>query len=302
MERLDGKVAIVFGAGPNNGGTIAHFMAKEGARIAVVDISGDAATATADFLKSRGFEAMPIIGDATDDVSVKQGVADAVSHYGYIDIMVNLAGRSGGRGLVTDFDTAQWKDGLANGFLMAGMLTTKYAAQAMVEAGRTGSMIHIISSTGHYGEPGNALYSAQKSGLLIYSRAAAMELAYRRIRVNTITPYAMEQNFWARSGPVTEIPEERPVARFGHSRMEILKGIPLERFPRSSDLASAAVFLASDESEFVTGIDIPVDGGVRTRYPSWRPGEYTGINVNDYLNNMKITRYGEPVEDYVIKE
>ena len=72
--------------------------------------------------------------------------------------------------------------------------------------------------------------------------------------------------------------------------------IPLERLPRASDLAWAAVFLASDEAEFITGIDIPVDGGLRHKYPTWRPGDFTGINIRDYAQEVRITRYGEENE------
>jgi hypothetical protein len=71
--------------------------------------------------------------------------------------------------------------------------------------------------------------------------------------------------------------------------------IPLERFPRASDLAWAAVFLASDESAFLTGVDIPVDGGLRYKYPAWRPGDWTGVNIESYADAASITEYGEPV-------
>ena len=88
----------------------------------------------------------------------------------------------------------------------------------------------------------------------------------------------------------------RPKRRSFYSRDDFLKAIPLERFPRASDLAWAALFLASDESEFITGVDIPVDGGLRHKYPVWRPGDYTGVNIDDYADDVRITRYGEPME------
>ena len=69
---------------------------------------------------------------------------------------------------------------------------------------------------------------------------------------------------------------------------------PLERFPRASDLAWAAVFLASDEAAFITGVDIPVDGGLRFKYPAWRPGDYTGVNIEAYVHEASVTEYGEP--------
>jgi len=78
-----------------------------------------------------------------------------------------------------------------------------------------------------------------------------------------------------------------------YSRDDFLKSIPLGRFPRASDLASVAVFLASDESGFLTGVDIPVDGGLRFKYPAWRPGDQTGVNINDYVRSIARTEYGE---------
>jgi hypothetical protein len=81
-----------------------------------------------------------------------------------------------------------------------------------------------------------------------------------------------------------------------YSRDDYLKMIPLERFPRASDIAWAAVFLASDEADFITGADIPVDGGLRFKYPTWRPGDHTGVNIHDYAKSICITAYGEEQE------
>jgi hypothetical protein len=93
-----------------------------------------------------------------------------------------------------------------------------------------------------------------------------------------------------------EIEEEKFVLRKDrphYSRDDFLKNIPLGRFPRASDLAWAAVVLASDESSFLTGIDIPVDGGLRFKYPAWRPGDQSGINIADYVRSIARTEYGE---------
>lgn len=84
-----------------------------------------------------------------------------------------------------------------------------------------------------------------------------------------------------------------PKRRSFYSRDDYLKGIPLGRFPHAADIAHVAVFLASDEASFLTGIDIPVDGGSRFKYPTWRPGEYDGSNIKDYAKSIRLTRYGE---------
>ncbi len=292
MGRLDGKVALIFGAGPNNGGTIAHFMAKEGAKIAVCDIAAPAMEDTVKFLQGKGYDAFGMVGDASEEDQVASMVKQAVDHYGYIDTMVNLAGRQI-RHPITEMTLDDWNVNLKT-FLTAGMLTTKHTALAMIDKEKQGSMIHLISTAGHYGEAGNSAYSAVKAGLLNFSRAAAMDLAHLQIRVNTVTPYAMEHNLFrgqmAAGGPEPER------TRYSITRDDVLKVIPLGRFPRATDLAHACVFLASDEAEFLTGIDIPCDGGTRFKYPSWRPGDFTGVTTADYRKVNKPMRYGEPVE------
>jgi NAD(P)-dependent dehydrogenase (short-subunit alcohol dehydrogenase family) len=287
--RLDGKVALVFGASPNNGGTIAHLMAKEGARIAANDIVPEVAEETAEFLKSRGFEAVAIPGDASQKDQAESIVARAVEHFGYVDTVVNLAGRQF-RWPVTEINLYDWNRQL-EGFITGGMLTTKYSSRAMIAAGRPGCILHIISSAGHYGEAGNSGYSAAKAGLLNFARAAAMDLAHHNIRVNTITPYFMEHNLH-RFGPPSSFR-----SRYTSTAEDFLKSVPLGRFPRAADLAYAAIFLASDEASFITGIDIPVDGGVRAKYPPWQPGNYTGVDIMEYIRQNPPQRYGEPVQE-----
>jgi len=130
--------------------------------------------------------------------------------------------------------------------------------------------------------------------LLNFARCAAMDLAHHQIRVNTITPCAMEHQLWTHMSE--EIADEKFVLREDrpqYSRDDFLKAIPLERFPRASDLAWAAVFLASDESSFLTGIDIPVDGRPAVQIPGLAPGDQTGVNIGDYVRSIRRTEYGE---------
>ena len=289
MGRLDGKVALIFGASPNNGGTIAHFMAREGARIAANDLVPEVAEETAEFLRSRGYDAFAVPGDASQKDQAEDVVARTVEHFGGLDSVVNLAGRQY-RWPVTEVNLYDWNRQL-EGFITGGMLTTKYSARAMIAGGRRGCILHIVSSAGHYGEAGNSGYSAAKAGLLNFARAAAMDLAHHGIRVNTITPYFMEHNLH-RFGPPNTFR-----SRYTATAEDFLKSVPLGRFPRADDLAYAAIFLASDEASFVTGIDLPVDGGVRAKYPPWMPGEYTGANIDEYIRDNPPRRYGEPAED-----
>lgn len=295
MGRLDGKVALIFGAGPNIGGTIAHCLAKEGALIAVNDLVPAAAEATVKFLEERGYAAFAVPGNATNEEDVGRVVSQAVEQFGRLDTMINLAGNVVW-GDVTELRLEDFNRGVTS-FLSAGFLTTKYAARAMVQRGRGGCLIHLLSTAAHFGEATATAYCAAKAGLLNFSRAAAMDLAHARIRVNTITPCALEHGLWTNMREeVTKGPPPR--TRSFYSRDDYLKMIPLGRFPRALDLGAVAVFLASDEAEFLTGVDIPVDGGLRFKYPTWRPGDFTGANIEDYVSSLKITRYGEPVADF----
>jgi NAD(P)-dependent dehydrogenase (short-subunit alcohol dehydrogenase family) len=292
MNRLDGKVAIVFGAGPNIGGTIAHFLAREGASIAVSDVDLAAATRTATFLTARGYDAIPLQGNAVVEDDVAGIVADTLVRYGRIDCMVNMAGKVHWSS-VLDMALDDWREAVLS-FPTAGLLTTKHAAKAMIGCRSRGSIVHLLSTAAHFGQPAGGAYCAAKAALLNLARCAAMDLAHHGIRVNTITPCAMEHQLWTHMRE--EIEDETFVLkpdRPHYSRDDFLKNIPLERFPRASDLAWAAVFLASDESSFLTGIDIPVDGGLRFKYPAWRPGDQTGVNIKDYVRALKRTEYGE---------
>lgn len=298
MNRLQDKVAIVYGAGPNIGGTTAYFLAREGAKVVVNDISLAAAQKTVDFIRSRRCEAIAFEGDATKEDVVAAATAKAVSHYGHLDVIFNMAGIVLWKS-VLEMDTAEWTEALAS-FPTAGMLTTKYAARAMLEGGRKGSIIHLLSTAAHFGEAEGAAYTSSKAALMSFARSAAMDLAQYGVRVNTITPCSVEHQLWTKMKQ--EVDEEkfeflpgRPL----YSRDDYLKNIPLGRFPRASDLAYAAVFLASDEAAMLTGVDIPVDGGLRFKYPTWRPGDQSGLNIRDYVRSIRRTEYGEEKEKLV---
>jgi NAD(P)-dependent dehydrogenase (short-subunit alcohol dehydrogenase family) len=293
--RLAGKVAICFGAGPNIGGTLAHFFAKEGARVVVTDLDVAVAEQTRAFLATRGYDALALGGNAIHEDDVASIVRATVAHYGRLDVVVNMAGKLTWSSIV-DMDLGTWNETVLS-YTTAGMLTTKHAARAMIAGGDGGSIIHLLSTAAHFGQAEGAAYGASKAALMNLARCAAMDLAHDGIRVNTISPCAMEHQLWTgRSAELFDPGFEPPKTRAYRSRDLYLKMIPLERFPRASDLAWAAVFLASDEAAFLTGIDLPVDGGLRVKYPTWCPGDYTGINVVDYARRIRKTEYGEETE------
>lgn len=299
MNRLANKVAIVFGAGPNIGGTTAYFMAREGAKVIVSDISLKAAQETVDFIRAKGFEATATQGNAIVEQDVRQIVDFTVETYGRVDVAVNMAGRVHWSHLL-DMDMEDWKDSLLS-FPTAGLLTTKYVAKAMIAGGHGGSIIHLLSTAAHFGEATGAAYTSSKAALLSFARSAALDLAHYGIRVNTVTPCAMEHQLWTLMRNEVLNPEwQRPTDNMGfYSRDDYLKMLPLQRFPRASDLAWATVFLASDETEIITGIDIPVDAGLRHKYPTWTPGDHTGVNIKDFAEQTYVTRFGERQEKLI---
>lgn len=299
MNRLANKVAIVFGAGPNIGGTTAYFLAREGAKVIVSDISLAAAQETVDFIRGKGFEATATQGNATVEEDVRKIADFTVETYGRVDVAVNMAGRVHWSHLL-DMDMEDWKDSLLS-FPTAGLLTTKYVAKAMIAGGHGGSIIHLLSTAAHFGEATGAAYTSSKAALLSFARSAALDLAHYGIRVNTVTPCAMEHQLWTLMREEVLNPEwKRPTDNMGfYSRDDYLKMLPLQRFPRASDLAWATVFLASDESEIITGIDIPVDAGLRHKYPTWTPGDHTGVNIKDFAEQTYVTRFGERQEKLI---
>ena len=292
MERLKGKSALVFGAGPNIGGTIAWFMAREGACVLVCDLNEQAAQDTCRYIIEHGGIAYPFCGDATDEEHVNAAITEIVKLTGRIDVVMNMAGKIHWSS-VLDMDMATWRDAIIS-FPTAGMLTTKYAARRMIDLPLGASMIHLLSTTAHFGQAEAAAYATAKGGLLNLARSAAMDLAEYGIRVNTITPCSVEHQLWTRMKDEAQSGAfKRVKARPQYSRDDYLKNIPLGRFPKATDLAWAAVFLASDESSCITGVDLPVDGGLRHKYPTWRPGDFTGANINDYVRKLRRIEYGE---------
>jgi NAD(P)-dependent dehydrogenase (short-subunit alcohol dehydrogenase family) len=263
--RLAGKVAIVTGTSPNIGGGLAQGLADAGATVACLDAVADNAGQCAAWIKSRGGEALGITCDVTDEAQVEAAVARVREACGGVDVLVNNAGILGGAS-VLEMDLTRWSRQLAVN-LTGTFLCTKHVARLMVAQGRPGSIIVIVSTAGHQGQAGNIGYCTSKSGLLNFTRAAAMDLARHGIRVNSLTPTA------------TDVEEgvERAVA-WGRERpqragrvLDFQKMVPMGRLPSPQHYAKAAAFLASDEAEMITGFDLRVDAGAIAKYWPWIP-------------------------------
>ena len=263
--RLAGKVAIVTGTSPNIGGGIAEGLADEGARIVCVDVVTDNARQCAEAIRGRGGDALAVTCDVTDEATVEAMVARARDAYGRVDVLVNNAGILGGES-VLEMPLDRWTRQIAVN-LTGTFLCTKHVARLMVDRGTRGSIIVIVSTAGHQGQAGNIGYCTSKSGLLNFTRAAAMDLARHGIRVNSLTPTATD----------VEESRERAVA-WGRARpqargrgLDFVRMVPMGRLPSPRHYAKAAAFLASDEAEMITGLDLRVDAGAIAKYWPWVP-------------------------------
>ena len=263
--KLAGKVAIVTGTSPNIGGGLAQGLADEGARVACVDVVADNAEQCAAWITKRGGEALGIVADTTDEAQVQAMVARVRDAYGGVDILVNNAGILGGESVV-DMPLERWNRQIAVN-LTGTFLCTKHVGRLMIEQGRRGSIIVIVSTAGHQGQVGNIGYCTSKSGLLNFTRAAAMDLAKHHIRVNSLTPTATD----VEEGVERAVEWGRPRAERRGRLLDFAKMIPAGELPSPRHYARAAVFLASDDEEMITGFDLRVDAGAIAKYWPWIP-------------------------------
>jgi NAD(P)-dependent dehydrogenase (short-subunit alcohol dehydrogenase family) len=266
--KLEGKVALVTGTSPNIGGGLALGLADEGARVVCVDANAHNAEQCARHIEARGGQAIGVVCDVTDEGQVQAAVARARETYGGVDVLVNAAATFNEKGVLA-MSVAEWSRQIAV-LLTGAFLCTQHVARLMIEQGRKGSIINIISTAGYQGQPENIAYCTAKSGLLNFTRSAAMELAAHGIRVNSLTPTATDpREGMARAaewGRPWELPCE--VLETFDERRQVT---PLQRLPSPRHYARAAVFLASDDAELITGTDLRVDAGNLARYWAWTP-------------------------------
>jgi len=264
--KLSGKIAIVTGTSPNIGGGIAEGLAEEGATVVCVDVASDNAAQCADWIKRRGGAALGVTCDVTDEAQVEAMVAQVRDAYGRVDVLVNNAGILGGLS-VLEMPLPRWNRQIAVN-LTGTFLCTKHVARCMVERATRGSIIVIVSTAGHQGQAGNIAYATSKSGLLNFTRAAAMDLARHGIRVNSLTPTATDPE----EGIERAVAWGRPRPERRSGLLDFPKMVPMQKLPSPRHYARAAVFLASEDAEMVTGVDLRVDAGAIAKYWPWVPG------------------------------
>jgi len=248
-ERLAKKVAIVTGAGSGFGRGIAARFALEGARVVVNDLNVENGEHTVREIVEAGGEARFVAGDVSRDNDVKHIVDFALSAYGSIDVVVNNAGTTHRNQPMLDVSEAEF-DRIYAVNVKSLYLTARHVVPHM-RMRRNGVFITIASTAGVRPRPGLTWYNGSKGAAIVTSRSMAAELAKDNIRVNVINPVAGETAMLAQF-----MGEDTP-----ERRAQFVASIPLGRLSQPSDIATAAVFLASDEACFITGACLEVDGG-----------------------------------------
>lgn len=261
--RLTGKIAIVTGAGCvgpgwGNGRATCVRFAEEGAKIFAVDLRADTMEETVARVKDAGGEIETHLCDVTDLAAVEAMVAACVSHFGGVDILVNNVGGSAKGGAV-DMDEATWDRQMAFN-LKSVYLTCRSVLPHMVEKG-SGSIVNTASTSGirFTGSP-QAAYASSKAAIIQFSRVTAVEFAPKGVRVNTVVPGQLHTPMVE-----TRLAGQRAGGDVDALLQQRLKRIPMGWMGDGRDTANAALFLASEESRFVTGTEIIVDGGMSVR-------------------------------------
>jgi 3-oxoacyl-[acyl-carrier protein] reductase len=247
--RLENKVAIVTGAASGFGAGIAQRFAAEGARVVVNDLHADGAARMAAAIGEAGGHAIACPGDVSKDADVARLVASAIDAFGRLDVVVNNAGTTHRNQPMLDVPEEMF-DRIYAVNVKSLYLTAKHAVPHF-RAQRSGAFITIASTAGVRPRPGLTWYNGSKGAAIVTSRSMAAELAPHNIRVNIINPVAGETAMLA-----DFMGEDTP-----QKRAQFIATIPLGRLSQPSDVATAAVFFASDEAAFITGTCMEVDGG-----------------------------------------
>ena len=243
--RLKDKVALITGGARGIGQAIAMTFAKEGADIVVADVNLETAQKTASEIESLGRKALALEMDVTSYEKVEEGINKILDKMGKVDILVNNAGITKDN-LLLRMSQAEW-DAVINVNLKGTFNCIKAVSRPMVKQ-RSGRIISIASIIGLIGNPGQANYAASKAGIIALTKTVAKELASRNINANAVAPGFIQTEMTAK------LSED--------IKKKMLEAIPLAKLGTPQDVANLCLFLACDESSYITGQVITIDGGM----------------------------------------
>lgn len=261
MKRLEGRIAMITGSGSGMGRASALTFAAEGAHVLVVDLNGDAAEATAEEIRQDGGQASGYRCDVSDVASMHQLFDEVERDHGLLHVLYSHVGIPGAAGVdgVTEDD---WNLSIDVN-MKSAFFSAQLALPLLRKADGKGSIIFTASTTGIVGSPFSPLYSMAKGGVVNFGRALAVHTATQGVRVNVICPGPIDT-------PMLPIFFGRPGTR-GETHLDdelqgfIANAVPMQRPGTPDEIATAALFFASDDSSFVTGAVLPVDGGFTAR-------------------------------------
>lgn len=279
MYNLNGKIAIVTGAGGEHGmgRAIANRLAQEGADVVITDIANDpyrhdpgrwgGASAVVREIEDMGRKSMCVLTDVSDANQIDSMVRQVLERFDGIDILVNNAGARPGpdRVPVVELTEAAW-DEVQNVNLKGTFLCCRAVSRHMLERGNGGKIINMSSTSGRHGRARFAAYCASKFGVRGFTQSLAQELAPHHINVNAICPGSVDTE---RVGYIVEATSSEDISaeswRKSEHRQAFIeeraRNIPLGRVAQPSDIATLAAFLASSQSDYLTGLSLTIDGG-----------------------------------------
>ncbi len=265
--RLQDKVTVITGAGSGMGKAMAEIFSAQGAKLVLADISGK----QHEVASALGKDAVAVHCDVSSEADVQAMIAKAEDTFGRLDVLCNNAGFGGGMAALHEQSLETW-DRVHATNLRGVFLCMKYGIISMLKTGG-GAIVNTTSASAVIGWKHHSVYGAAKAGVNQLTKAAALDYSDKNIRINAVAPGTMWTGLVEASKTHDTPPEDFPT----------LAGIPMGRWGLSEDIANAALYLASDEAAYVTGVVLPVDGGYCIGFSGMgaeRPG-IVSVNKDD---------------------